>query len=75
MRVGPTHYGPPSCEGLLCTCCVGVVNLTFSKLIMEQSDELANALMEELLGCTKAVSILTCWQCLNNLYFPCLNLN
>jgi len=23
-------WGPPSCEGLLCDCCVGVVNLTFS---------------------------------------------
>jgi hypothetical protein len=22
--------GPPLCEGLLCDCCVGVVNLTFS---------------------------------------------
>jgi hypothetical protein len=31
MRVGPSVWGPPSCEGLLCDCCVGVVNLTFSK--------------------------------------------
>jgi hypothetical protein len=23
-------WGPPSCEELLCGCCVGVVNLTFS---------------------------------------------
>jgi hypothetical protein len=30
MRVGPSVWGPPSCEGLLCDCCVGVVNLTFS---------------------------------------------
>jgi hypothetical protein len=29
MRVCPTHWAPPSCEGVLCTCCVGVVNLTF----------------------------------------------
>jgi hypothetical protein len=21
----PTHWGPPSCEGLLCSCCDGVV--------------------------------------------------
>jgi hypothetical protein len=25
MKVGPTHWGPPSCEGLLCTCCDGIV--------------------------------------------------
>jgi hypothetical protein len=30
MRVGPSVWGPPSCEGLLCDCWVGVVNLTFS---------------------------------------------
>jgi hypothetical protein len=33
MRVGPSVWGPPSCEGLLCDCCVGVVNLTFFILI------------------------------------------
>jgi hypothetical protein len=30
MSVGPSVWGPPSCEGLLCGCCIGVVNLTFS---------------------------------------------
>jgi hypothetical protein len=30
MSVGPSVWGPPSCEGLLCGCCVDVVNLTFS---------------------------------------------
>jgi hypothetical protein len=25
MRVNPTHWGPLSCEGLLCGCCDGVV--------------------------------------------------
>jgi hypothetical protein len=25
MKVGPTCWGPPSCEGLLCRCCIGVV--------------------------------------------------
>jgi hypothetical protein len=25
MIVDPTHWGPPSCEGLLCDCCDGVV--------------------------------------------------
>jgi hypothetical protein len=25
MRVGSTHWGPPSCEGLLCGCCDSVV--------------------------------------------------
>jgi hypothetical protein len=27
-------WGPPSCEGLLCGCCVGDVNLTFSYIYM-----------------------------------------
>jgi hypothetical protein len=30
MRVGPSVWGPPSFEELLCSCCIGVVNLTFS---------------------------------------------
>jgi len=30
MSVGPIVWGPPSCEGLLCGCCIGDVNLTFS---------------------------------------------
>jgi hypothetical protein len=30
MRVGPSMWNPPSCEGLLYSCCIGVVNLTFS---------------------------------------------
>jgi hypothetical protein len=30
IRVGPSIWGPPSCEGLLYSCCIGVVNLTFS---------------------------------------------
>jgi hypothetical protein len=25
MRMGPTYWGPPSCEGLLYNCCIGVV--------------------------------------------------
>jgi hypothetical protein len=25
MRVSLTYWGPPSCEGLLCSCCIGVV--------------------------------------------------
>jgi hypothetical protein len=25
MRVGPTYWGTPSCEGLLYSCCIGVV--------------------------------------------------
>jgi hypothetical protein len=25
MRVGPTYWGPPSCERLLYSCCIGVV--------------------------------------------------
>jgi hypothetical protein len=29
MRVDPSVWGPPSCEGLLCSCCIDVVNLTF----------------------------------------------
>jgi len=30
MKVGPSMWDPPSCEGLLYSCCIGVVNLTFS---------------------------------------------
>jgi hypothetical protein len=30
MGVGPTHWAPPTCEGMLCSCCGGVVNLSFS---------------------------------------------
>jgi hypothetical protein len=30
MRVDPSMWDPPSCEGLLYSCCIGVVNLTFS---------------------------------------------
>jgi hypothetical protein len=30
MRVGPSMWDPPSYEGLLYSCCIGVVNLTFS---------------------------------------------
>jgi hypothetical protein len=30
MRVGSSMWDPPSCEGLLYNCCIGVVNLTFS---------------------------------------------
>jgi hypothetical protein len=29
MRVGPSVCDSPSCEGLLCSCCIGVINLTF----------------------------------------------
>jgi hypothetical protein len=29
MRVSPNMWDPPSCEGLLYSCCIGVVNLTF----------------------------------------------
>jgi hypothetical protein len=25
MRVGPTYWGPPSCEELLYSCCIGIV--------------------------------------------------
>jgi len=32
--VGLNVWGPPSCEELLCDCCVGVVNLTFSLFIL-----------------------------------------
>jgi hypothetical protein len=38
MRVDPTHLGLPSCEGLLYTCCDGVVqesNPFLKKVILE----------------------------------------
>jgi hypothetical protein len=30
MRVDPTHWDTPSCDGLLCPCCGLVVQVTFS---------------------------------------------
>jgi hypothetical protein len=30
MRVSPNAWDLPSCEGLLCSCCIGIVNLIFS---------------------------------------------
>jgi hypothetical protein len=30
MRVGLSMWDPPSCEGLLYSCCIDVVNLIFS---------------------------------------------
>jgi hypothetical protein len=33
MRVDPSMWDPPSCEELLYSCCIGVVNLTFSNAI------------------------------------------
>jgi hypothetical protein len=33
MRVSPSTWDSPSCEGLLYSCCIGVVNLTFSPTI------------------------------------------
>jgi hypothetical protein len=30
MKVCPSMWDPPSCEGLLYSCCIGVINLTFS---------------------------------------------
>jgi hypothetical protein len=31
MRVGPSMWDPPSCERLLYSYCIGVINLTFFK--------------------------------------------
>jgi len=36
MRVGPSMWDPPSCEGLLYSYCIGVVNLTFSFLFLHR---------------------------------------
>jgi hypothetical protein len=36
MRVGPSMWDPPSCEGLLYSCCIGVVNLTFSFFLIQK---------------------------------------
>jgi hypothetical protein len=36
MSVGPSLWGPPLCEGLLCGCCIGVVNLTFSICVIKK---------------------------------------
>jgi len=35
MRVDPSIWDPPSCEGLLYGCCIGVVNLTFLFFFLE----------------------------------------
>jgi hypothetical protein len=37
MRVSSTHWGPPSCEGLLCTCCDGVVQESNPLIIIDPS--------------------------------------
>jgi len=34
IGVGPTHWTPPSCEGVLCNCCGGVVNLSISFILL-----------------------------------------
>jgi len=51
MRVGPNMWDPLSCERLLYSCCIGVVNLTFSIVV---SRLCKNHFMIELLfvGCT-----------------------
>jgi len=33
MGLNPTHWAPSPCEGVLCSCCGGVVNLSFSILV------------------------------------------
>jgi hypothetical protein len=39
MKVSPTYWGPPSCEGLLYNCCIGVVQESnLNKLILIQID-------------------------------------
>jgi hypothetical protein len=38
MRVGPSMWDPPSCEGLLYSCCIGVVNLTFFQIKFNKFD-------------------------------------
>jgi hypothetical protein len=35
MRVDPTHWGPPSCERLLCGCCDDVVYESNPKNLIE----------------------------------------
>jgi hypothetical protein len=40
MRVGPTYWGPPSCEGLLYSCCIGVVQE--SNPFLERSLDMIN---------------------------------
>jgi hypothetical protein len=40
MSVDPSVWGPLSCEWLLCGCCIGIVNLTFS--IIQRSTKIHN---------------------------------
>jgi hypothetical protein len=37
MRMSSTHWGPPSCEGLLCTCCDGVVQESNPLIVIDPS--------------------------------------
>jgi hypothetical protein len=38
MRVGPTYWGPPSCEGLLYSCYIGVVQESNSYIYILNTD-------------------------------------
>jgi hypothetical protein len=40
--VGPIYWGPPSCEELLCSCCIGVVQESNSFVILVILDQRCN---------------------------------
>jgi hypothetical protein len=53
MRVGPSMWDSPSCEGLLYSCCIGVVNLTFSVKLTPCEEVLCNCCVSFYLFKTK----------------------
>jgi hypothetical protein len=58
MRVVPTHWAPLPCEGVLCSCCGGVVNLSFFTLIFLPDDSVILALNYDVKLERKSVEVL-----------------
>jgi hypothetical protein len=70
MRVGPSMWDPPSCEGLLYSCCIGVVNLTFSvdmHSLRSRTDIIGAELLCRSVG--PSVSSLTCYRDIVYVYY------
>jgi len=53
IRVCPTYWGPPSCEGLLYSCCIGVVQE--SNLFLQKENKKNNKILSAMLVCCGAV--------------------
>jgi hypothetical protein len=79
MRVDPTHWGPLSCEGLLCGCCDGVVyesnpykNKGFD-YCTTSSQQLYNNLSHE--GGSQCVELILMWEIIVQLLYWCCKSN